>query len=135
MVNCTERNSFSKKMKLPNIELDFSQNNNNNETEGNDDNKNNINYNTCSGENNIFKNIKKIPVIKKTTSNRNNNSNNKNNMFSSSNKIKTTKSNGIPKRHWGIIPISSSQSATRKRNFLSFGGIALMSWFPKKEFH
>ena len=52
-------------MKLPNIELDFSQNNNNNETEGNDNNKNSINYNTCSGENNIFKNIKKIPVIKK----------------------------------------------------------------------
>ena len=91
MVNCTERNSFSKKIKLPNIEVDYSRINNNHDTIGFDDfdNDNNINYNTCNVENNVFKTIKKIPVKRKINSKRNNLDDNK---ISSSNKIKNPKS-------------------------------------------
>ena len=78
LVNCTERNSFSKKINLniPNIKLDFT-NKELMDLEGSD---NNINYNTCNLENNIFKNIKKIP-----------NSHRPSNIILSSNQIKIKK--------------------------------------------
>ena len=81
IINCTERNLNSKKINLPKITMDYSH-------EiidiGNID-RNNINFNTCNAENNIFKNIKRIPLIKKPVSQRSNN------IILSSNKLKNNK--------------------------------------------
>ena len=72
IVNCSERNSCSKKIRLTNYGQDSSQGNNM-DLEDSGNKSNNINYNTCNLENNIFKNIKKIPITRKQNLHRNNN--------------------------------------------------------------
>ena len=89
LANCSERNSFYKKIEIPNFDFNYSKDNN--KFDDNDSNFN-INYNTCSQENNIFKNIKKIPLVPKPNTNRNNNFNNF--IIASSNKIDNNKSKG-----------------------------------------
>ena len=72
IVNCSERNSCSKKIRLTNYGQDSSQGNNM-DLEDSGNKSNNVNYNTCNLENNIFKNIKKIPITRKQNLHRNNN--------------------------------------------------------------
>jgi len=61
-----------------------------------EDNDNDANYNTCYAENNIFKNIKKIPVSRKSINNLiiSSNSERNNNTISGSQKLRTNKSKG-----------------------------------------
>ena len=94
IISFTERSSSSKKIDFPKVKLEYKDGMS--KILDLEDNDNDANYNTCYAENNIFKNIKKIPVSRKSINNLiiSSNSERNNNTISGSQKLRTNKSKG-----------------------------------------
>ena len=67
IISFTERSSSSKKIDFPKMKLEYQDGIN--KVLDLEDNDSNANYNTCYAENHIFKNIKKIPISRRSINN------------------------------------------------------------------
>jgi len=96
IISFTERSSSSKKIDFPKIKLDYQDGMSKVLDLEDNDNDSNVNYNTCYAENNIFKNITKIPILRKSINNLliSTNSEKNSNSISDSKKIRINKSKG-----------------------------------------
>ena len=94
IISFTERSSSSKKIDFPKVKLEYKDGMS--KILDLEDNDNDANYNTCYAENNIFKNIKKIPVSRKSINSLiiSSNSERNNNTISGSQKLRINKSKG-----------------------------------------
>jgi centromere protein J len=96
IISFTERSSSSKKIDFPKMKLEYQDGMNKILDLEDNDNNSNVNYNTCYDENNVFKNIQKIPISRKSINNLiiSTNYERNNNTISASKKIRINKSKG-----------------------------------------